>query len=363
MTKLSEPLKIKGITVKNRICVPPLVCYGWVGEDGIVTDKNVEHYRAMARGGAGLIIQEATCICPEGRISADQLGIWSDAHIPGLKRIVDAVHGEGVPIFIQLHHAGVIGGLDPVVAPSDYSCLHKGVLKNGRALTLEEIHTITRQFIDGARRAYAAGYDGVELHGCHGYLLCQFMNRRVNRRTDAYRSDDMLILDNIMSGIRKVTPPEFIMGIRLGVFEPTLADSIAHARWLEDHGIDFIDASYGFTYEMDKEVPEDYPLLDIHYGAQVLKGQVSVPVFAVYGIDSAARAQQVLDVTGVDMVDIGRGTLVNYSWAKDALAGRDTGRCLNCPECMWRIDASRCAGRRLLQRQRQIAEKQEEIKR
>lgn len=352
MANLFDPFQMKGISIKNRICMPPVVCYGWACEDGMVTDKNVEHYRAIVKGGTGLIIQEATCICPEGRISADQLGIWSDAHIPGLHRIVDAVHGEGVPIFIQIHHAGVIGGMENVVCPSDYTCVHKGREKHGRELTSAEIQIIEQQFIDAARRAYAAGYDGVEIHGCHGYLLCEFMNRRVNRRTDEYGPDSMKILENILDGIRKVTPPEFVVGIRLGLFEPTLADSIAHARWLDAHGIDFIDASYGFTYAMDPEMPENYPLLDIHYGAQEIKKNVSVPVFAVNSIKSAAMAQQVLDVTGVDMVDIGRGILVNYDWANDARAGRDTGRCLDCAECMWRIDTEKCAGKRLLKKQR-----------
>ena len=101
---------------------------------------------------------------------------------------------------------------------------------------MEEIQKIEGDFIEAARRAYEAGYDGVELHGCHNYLLCQFFNRRVNRRTDLYNAEDMQIVKNIIDGIRKVTPPEFVVGIRLGAFEPEISDGVAHAKKLEAMG-------------------------------------------------------------------------------------------------------------------------------
>lgn len=355
MAGLFESFHIKNVAIKNRICVPPLVCYGWSDETGMVTEKNIEHYREIARGGAGLIIQEATCVCKEGRLSWDQLGIWSDDHIPGLKKIVDAVHSEGVPVFLQIHHAGVLGVGGDLVAPSEYACEHREQNKHAREMAEKEIYAVARLFIEAAQRAVKAGYDGVEIHGCHGYLLCEFMNRRVNRRTDMFHADSMKLMDMILCGIRQSVPKSFVVGVRLGVFEPSIEEGIAHARWFDTHGIDFIDASYGFTFEMDKTVPENYPLIDVQYGAQEIKKAVHVPVFAVYGIDSAKKAQQVLDITGVDMVDIGRGTLVNYSWANDARAGRDVGRCLDCPKCMWRVDPNRCSGRRLLAKQRKVS--------
>lgn len=101
MERLFTAWKLKNLEIQNRICVPPMVCFGWSDESGMVVDKNVEHYRAMAKGGPGLIIQEATCVSENGRLSRDQLGIWSDAHVPGLKRIVEAVHGEGVRCFYR----------------------------------------------------------------------------------------------------------------------------------------------------------------------------------------------------------------------------------------------------------------------
>ena len=352
MERLFTAWKLKNLEIQNRICVPPMVCFGWSDESGMVVDKNVEHYRAMAKGGPGLIIQEATCVSENGRLSRAQLGIWSDAHVLGLKRIVEAVHGEGVSLLLQIHHAGVVSETEDPVCPSDYSLVFKGRERHGRELSVEEIQKIEGDFIEAARRAYEAGYDGVELHGCHNYLLCQFFNRRVNRRTDLYNAEDMQIVKNIIDGIRKVTPPEFVVGIRLGAFEPEISDGVAHAKKLEAMGIDFINVSYGFDKEAVREKPQGYPFAEAIYGAERIRAAVQVPVFAVYGIQDGETAEAVLKQTGADMVNIGRGVLVNYNWASDVKAGRNPGKCLYCKTCMWRSDPDRCAGKLLFNRKR-----------
>ena len=217
MSNLFTSWNLKGLEIKNRICVPPMVCFGWTGDDGMVTENSVNHYRNIAKGGAGLVIQEATCINRQGRLSGDQIGIWDDSQIPGLKKIVDAVLAEGAPIFVQIHHAGVISSEEDRVCPSDYTVEHKGIMKHGRELTIEEIHVLEEEYIQAVRRAYEAGYDGVELHGCHSYLLSQFMNRRVNKRTDEYNADDMLILKNILEGIRKEVQRDVQVAARIAL--------------------------------------------------------------------------------------------------------------------------------------------------
>ena len=181
--QLSDPVQIGSVRTRNRICIPPMVLYGHAGEDGMVTDAHVEHYRALAEGGAGLIIQEATCVSPEGRLRQDQLGIWAEDQVPGLKRIVEAVHGAGCPIFLQIHH---------------------GAVRDLSALSALEIESLRDAFIDGCLRACRAGYDGVELHGCHSYLLCQFLNRRTNRRRDPY-ADGLVLLKELYDGVRDKT--------------------------------------------------------------------------------------------------------------------------------------------------------------
>lgn len=352
MEKLFEPFCIGDIEIRNRVCFPPVVCYGYGGTDGYVTDANVEHYRRIARGGAGLIIQEATCVDREGKLVENQLGIWEDGQIPGLSRIVDAVHKEGCPVFIQIHHAGVSGLDGELACPSDYTFYKNGEKKTGKEMSLEEIHQVQKEFVDAALRAYKAGYDGVELHGCHQYLMCEFFNRRVNKRKDIYGEQGELFAVEILRRIKKLVPETFLVGIRLGGFEPTLEDGIRHAQVLEQEGIDFIDVSYGFSGEDTPRAPENYPYEKCIYAAGEIKKKVNVPVFAVNGITSPRMAADVLECTGVDMVDVARGMLVNPCWVKDAIEGRDTGKCYHCKECLYCEEPKKCAGRCALEKQR-----------
>lgn len=348
---LFDPLSIGTVRLKNRICIPPMVIYGVSDESGMVQPENVAHYQRLARGGAGLVIQEATCISPEGRLSMDQLGIWSDDQIPGLRAITDAVHGAECPIFVQLHHAGVVSIGTDTLCSSDYAFESpRGGFKRGREMTKDEIYRVRDAFIAGAVRAEKAGYDGIELHGCHGYLLCQFLNSRVNRRTDEY-GDPMALVLEILAGIRAVVGRNFVIGLRLGAFEPTLADGIAHAKALEQAGIQFLDVSYGFTAESEPEAPGDPAILDVIRAAGEIQKAVSVPVFAVNSIRTPEQAQMILDKTGVAMVDIGRSALVDPAWPNKAQAGQQTGKCLGCKVCQWRIDREKCPGQLLLHRQ------------
>lgn len=342
---LFDPVQIGAVTTRNRICVPPMVLYGHAAEDGMVTDVHVRHYEALAQGGAGLIIQEATCVLKNGRLREDQLGIWEDGHIPGLRRIVEAVHQRGCPIFLQIHHAGVVGIGPEHLCPDRY-CFHgKNGDVLGQKMTPADIEAVKAAFIAAGRRAYLAGYDGVELHGCHSYLLCQFLNRRVNQREDRYGRRPVELVTEIVEGIQQVTDPSFVIGIRLGGFEPTLADGIDHARYLADHSIAFIDVSYGFAGEMDTTAPGNPELPDTVRAADAIRRAVNIPVFAVGHIRLPEDAERVLRETEVDMVDVGRSILVDPSWANRARHGQKPGKCLDCRVCQWRVDAAKCPGR------------------
>ena len=347
LEKLFTAWDLKGFSIKNRICVPPLVIQSWGDGSGRVNEKNIAHYRALTQGGAGLVIQEATAVLPTGKIAPDQLGIWEDGQIEGLSRIAEVFHDAGMPAILQLSHAGILAA-DPAcrVAPSSYRCIQEGEERFGCALRLEEVQEIEQAFIEGARRAVKAGFDGVEIHGSHGYLISEFLNSRVNRRTDAYNVTDRLFVRNILAGIRAVTPPTFILGFRLGAFEPTLQDGIDYAKWLEAQGVDFINGFVGCDWEAELELPAGYPFDVSVYGAQRLKEAVSVPVFAVRNIRTGEQAERILAETGVDGVMIGRCSLVNYNWGSDVRAGRDPGGCLGCAKCMWQRKPELCPGRK-----------------
>jgi 2,4-dienoyl-CoA reductase-like NADH-dependent reductase (Old Yellow Enzyme family) len=328
-----------------------MVLYGHAGDQGMVTEAHIAHYRDLAQGGAGLLIQEATCVDRGGRLRGDQLGIWQDDQIPGLREIVEAVHREGCPIVLQLHHGGVVGIGPEHLCPSPYRYQGKNGPVLGQEMTLADIARIREAFIQGGRRAYLAGYDGVELHGCHSYLLCQFLNPRVNHREDQY-GDPLRLVVEIFQGIRAVTAPDFTVGIRLGGFEPDLESALAHAQGLNQVGLDFLDISYGFGGEMDTAVLGDPTLPDIIRAAQAIRQRVSIPVLGVGGIRMPEDAQRVLDATDLDMVDVGRSQLVDPQWANKARAGETPGRCLDCRECQWRIYPDRCPGRIQINRER-----------
>lgn len=348
MKKLFTEFKIKNVKIKNHICVPPMVV-GFM-DDGYVASENIERYRALAKGGSGLIIQEATCVSSDGKLSKRQLGMWEDGQIEGLKKIVETVHAEDCKIFIQVHHAGLVGISEAPIGPSPYkfSNVDKTV---GKEATKEEIKSIQNDFIEAGRRAYEAGYDGIELHGCHGYLICQFLNKNVNKRTDEYGTNPEKFVLEILAGIRKVTPKEFVVGIRLGGFEPTLEDGIKYAKILEQNGIDFFDISYGFFSEQKIQVSEDYKFSAAVYAAEKIKKEVSVPVFGVDKINSIEIAEEILDETNIDIVDIGRNFLVNPNWANDAREGKYSGKCLSCPKCGWHGGSNPvCAGKVLFER-------------
>jgi 2,4-dienoyl-CoA reductase-like NADH-dependent reductase (Old Yellow Enzyme family) len=318
-----------------------MVLYGHAGPEGLVTQAHVDHYQALAHGGAGLIIQEATCVLPGGRLRMDQLGIWSGDHIPGLRRIAEAAHRENCPIFVQLHHGGIMSTGPEFLCPSAYQMGHR----QGREMTVEEIVEVTAAFVQAGIRAYEAGYDGVELHGCHSYLLCQFLNRQVNRRPDKYGQRPVEWLGEIAAEIRENTSPEFVIGIRLGAFEPTLQDGIDHAKSLEIQGFQFLDISYGFAGEMDTAAPGDLVLADTVRGADAIAQAVNVPVFAVGHLRLPADAALALRETNVDMLAVGRSHLVDPAWTSKALSGAVPGKCLDCKTCQWRIDSAKCPGR------------------
>lgn len=351
MKKLFSEFSFKNVKIKNRICVPPMVV--GFGHDGYVSPKNVERYKELAKGGAGLIIQEATCVSADGLLSKKQLGIWNDGQIQGLKSIVDSVHEEDCQIFIQIHHAGVTGISESPLCPSKYEYKSFDRTVIGREMTNEEIKSIQNDYIEAARRAYEAGYDGVELHGCHGYLISQFLNKRVNKRTDEYGKNPEKFVIEILEGIRNATPKEFVVGIRLGGFEPTIEDGLHYAKVLDENGIDFLDISYGFFQEQEMNVSEEYKYSNAVYAAEKIKEEVSVPVFAVNGINSAEIAEEILTETNVDIVDIGKGVLINPNWANYARDGKDTGKCLNCAKCMWFGQSEVCPGKVVFDRNNQ----------
>lgn len=352
---LFSEYKLKGVTAKNRIVFPPVVCMNWT-DNNYVTQKNIDHYTSVARGGAGLIITEAVSIEPSARLHPTQIGAWDDSFIEGLSKIALAVHNEGVPIIAQIHHGGIQSYPGPKKVPSDIVAKIYGKDTQGYALTIDEIKKIEQQFVDTAIRCQKAGMDGVELHGAHTYLLSYFLSDRTNKRTDEYggsvENRARLPLD-IIKRIRKECGEDFIIGIRYGGAMTSLEDGIAAGKMFEAAGCDYLHVSYGASPSERVEVPQEYSEWNsMVYTAIEIKKQVSIPVIAVNDIDTAERAHKLVDNGMVDFVALARPILADYEWPNKIKAGTEPVKCFKCkPSCRWFMGALvNCPARKAAQK-------------
>lgn len=328
---MNRTLTIRNLEIKNRLAVPPMVCFNWSDDNGYVTDKNIDHYRELAEGGFGLVIVEATAITKRGRIADTELGIWEDGQVEGLRKITDVIHKNGAKTFIQLVNAGGNGMTDP--EPESPSAMnYRG--RMSVEMTKERIKETIDDFVKASLRAREAGFDGVELHGCHGYLLSCFFNSRNNVRTDEYGSNKSLITIEVLKAVREAVGDDFVVGIRLGAFEPLLEDGLKHAKDIADY-TDFIDVSYGG--DCDGYAPEGFKCSQAVYGASKIKEMLpDMPVFGVHNINSREDVINAL-ATGIDVADIGKASLVDPSFANHVLdADNKEGHCLHCENyCRW----------------------------
>ncbi len=226
-SRLGDPISLRGREIRNRIVMPPLVCFNWADGNGMETVSRETHYGARARGGAGLIVVEATAIMPGGRLSASQLGLWSDAHIPQFRRMAQACRDGGAAVVVQLVHAGpkAVGGFGKAVS----------------AYAGEELASITAAFAAAAARAMEAGLDGVEVHGAHGYLLNHFSSAAANDRTDGYGGSPegrMRLPLEVCRAVRAAIGPDALMSYRFGVNDPSLDEDVLLAARLREEGVD-----------------------------------------------------------------------------------------------------------------------------
>lgn len=349
MNSLFNEGTIRNMTVKNRLVLPPMVCFGYAEENGFVSRKNIEHYERIAEGGTGLIIVEATAVSEMGRMRPGQLGIWSDEYIDGWKKLTESCKKLGAKIFLQLFHGGVRVPESISADPISSSDIVMGKA-HAREMTLEEIEQVKQDFINAAVRAEKAGFHGVELHGAHSYLLTQFFSMKVNKRRDVYGGsleNRSRIATEILHGIRARVSADFIIGIRMGCNENGLEGSIEMAKLFEQSGMDFLHISTGFDDEQIKEaVPADFPYHWIVYGAKKVRESVQIPVIAVNSIKDGGQADQLLKETSIDFVAMGRAHLADPSLTKHLHEGEGLISCLGCKPCKWFRDGKDCPRKR-----------------
>ncbi|NYG36684.1 2,4-dienoyl-CoA reductase-like NADH-dependent reductase (Old Yellow Enzyme family) [Janibacter alkaliphilus] len=333
---LLRPITLRGLTVRNRIWLAPMCQYSCEARDGVPTDWHLVHLGARASGGFGLVLTEAAAVSPEGRISPHDAGLWDDAQRDAWARIVDFLHAQGSAAGVQLAHAGrkasthrpFVGEPTGSVAPEDGgwetigpSAVPFEGLATPRAMTQEDIDRVVTAFADSARRADEAGFDVVEVHGAHGYLLHEFLSPLSNERTDGYGGDlagRARMLLEVVDAVREVWPEHKPLLVRLSGTDWTdggwdVEQTATLTGWLAERGVDLVDVSSGGNVLADIPVGPGY---QVPLAARV--HETGVPTGAVGLITDPAQAEQVLAAGSADVVLLARAGLREPAWPQRA---------------------------------------------
>ncbi|WP_250454767.1 NADH:flavin oxidoreductase/NADH oxidase [Caballeronia sp. ATUFL_M2_KS44] len=334
MSALFSPIELKDVKLRNRIAIPPMCQYR--ANDGFVNDWHLAHYASIARGGAGLVIVEATGVAPEGRITPGCTGLWDDAQIEGMARIAAAIKAAGAVPGIQIAHAGRKASAnrpwegDDHIADDDrrgWDTFSPSAIAFGanlpkvpKAMTLADIERVKADFAAAARRAKQAGFEWLELHFAHGYLAQSFFSVHANQRDDEYGGDAIRrgrFLRETFQAVREVWPERLPLTARFGVIEydgrdeETLQESIDLVKALRSDGLDMLSVSIGFST----------PKASIPWGpaflapvAERVRREANIPVSSAWGFDSPANAERAVAQEQLDLVMIGRAHLADPHW-------------------------------------------------
>ncbi len=331
MPHLFEPLTLRSLTLANRIAVSPMCQYS--SEDGFANDWHLVHLGSRAVGGAGLVFTEAAAVTAEGRISPQDLGIWQDAHVGPLERIVKVVHSQGARCGMQIAHAGrkgstyrpwsghgaisvAEGGWDPLgPTPGRFADNYPAP----RALTTGGIATLVAAFADGARRALAAGFDLIEVHAAHGYLIHEFLSPLSNTRTDQYGgsfANRIRLAVEVVDAVRAVWPDSLPLFVRISATDWTpggwdIEQSVELARVLAQHGVDLVDCSSGGNVA-SAQIPVE-PGYQVVFAERIRK-ETGLATGAVGLITTPAQADEIVRTGRADCVFLARELLRDPYW-------------------------------------------------
>ena len=335
MSALFEPFTLKDVTLRNRIAIPPMCQY--TADDGVINEWHHVHLASMARGGAGLVVVEATAVSPEGRITPGCAGIWSDEHAQAFIPAVKAIKAAGSIPGIQIAHAGRKASANrpwegddhiaegdargwQTIAPSAIA-FGGGLPKVPRAMDLDDIARVQQNFVDAAVRAREVGFEWLELHFAHGYLAQSFFSAHSNQRDDIYggsvENRSRFLLETLKA-VRAVWPEHLPLTIRFGVLEfdgrdeQTLLESIGLVRQFKEAGMDMLSVSMGFTIP-DVSIPWGPAFMGPI--AERVRREAGVPVSSAWGFGTPVIAERVVKEEQLDVVMVGKAHLANPHWA------------------------------------------------
>lgn len=346
MSLLFTPLRLRGVEAKNRIVVSPMCQYS--ARDGHVTDWHLVHLGKFAQGGAGIVFMEATAVESRGRITHGDTGIWDDGHVAGLSRITSFIRGQKAIPAIQLAHAGRKASMArpwygngpltpadvargdrpwPIVAPSERA-LDQGFTVP-HAFSGEEFPAVEKAFVDAAKRAQAAGFEVLEVHAAHGYLLHSFLSPISNERTDDYggsRANRMRFPLEVVRAVRDAWPQDKPLFVRVSSIDDveggwSLDDTISFSKELKDVGVDVVDCSSGgiagSATAATKMLLPRVPGFQLPFADRIRK-EAGIKTMAVGLILTAQQAEDALQAGQADLIAVGREALYDPNWAVHA---------------------------------------------
>jgi NADPH2 dehydrogenase len=319
MKELFTPYTVKGVSLKNRVVMSPMCMYSSSNEDGKVMNWHKTHYTSRAVGQVGLIILEASSVTPQGRISPQDLGIWDDGHVSGLREVVDLIHEQDSKAGIQIAHAGRKAMIDgPIIAPSAIPFNEK--MKTPEEMSIEQIKETIQAFAEGARRAKEAGFDVIELHGAHGYLINEFLSPLTNHRQDEYGGDRdrrYQFLKEIIDEVNMVWDGPLFVRISSTDYHPegnTIDDYVYYAKKMKEQGVDLIDCSSGAVVPVPIDV---FPGYQVSF-ADKIRSEANIATGAVGLITKGIQAEEILKNGRADLIFLARELLRDPYWPRTA---------------------------------------------
>ncbi|MFO0618655.1 MAG: NADH:flavin oxidoreductase [Polyangiaceae bacterium] len=317
MTSVLDPITFaRGATAKNRVVLAAMT-NSQSHDDGTLGEAELEWLRARSKGGFGIVTTCAAHVDPRGQGWKGELGVWSDAHIFGLRRLAQALHADGAMALVQIFHGGIradqsVTGQVPI-GPVD-------IEGHAVAATSVEVEAVITKFVDAATRVEAAGFEGVEIHGAHGYLLTQFLSRS-NTRTDRWGGESLAnrsrLMRDVVRAVRANTTKKFLVGIRVSMEDfgnasgLDLDENLELARGLVDDGIDFLHLSLWDVARNSTKRPDSHVLTEVR---KVVPPEL--PLFVAGKIWSREDAQRALEL-GADAVALGRSGIANPRWPEE----------------------------------------------
>lgn len=347
VTDLFSELTLSETTIPNRVVVSPMCQYSCEDRDGLATDWHLVHLGSRAVGGAGLVLSEATAVSPRGRITPEDLGLWSEEHADALRPVTEFVKSQGSVPGVQLAHAGRkastarpwdgAGPLQPddggwpVFAPSDQPWPYEETPPETKRMTEDDIRQVVEEFRESARLALDAGFEAVELHAAHGYLLHEFLSPYTNHREDEYGGsfeNRIRFPLEVVEAVSDVWPDEKPLLVRISATDWlddhdswTVEQSVRFAKRLDDAGVDLIDVSAG-ALDPSQEVPSTGPGYQVPL-AEVVREETDLAVGSVGGITGFAQADALVRNERADAVVVGREHLRDPYFALHAAAELD----------------------------------------